>query len=68
MSEEVRKRIFEPFFTTRRHEGGSGLGMHIAFNLVSQRLRGHIDVESSPEKGACFTIDFPLVLGGEPET
>lgn len=65
MSEVVRKRNVESFFTTRRNEGGSGLGMHIAFNLVSQRLRGHIEVESAPDKGARFLIDFPLVLGAE---
>jgi len=57
--EEVRQRIFEPFFTTRRSEGGSGLGLHIVYNLVTQRLGGTITVDSAAGKGTAFTIDIP---------
>ena len=60
MDESVRARIFEPFFTTRRGEGGSGLGMHLVYNLVTQVLRGSIRVESYPGAGARFEIFFPL--------
>ena len=60
MNEETRKRVFEPFFTTRRGEGGSGLGLHIAYNLATQVLRGTIVVESSPGKGVRFTVKFPI--------
>ena len=59
MSEDVRRRIFEPFFTTRRGEGGSGLGMHIVWNLATQVLGGSIACESSPDKGACFDWQIP---------
>mgnify|MGYP003381915426 FL=1 len=52
MRADVRDRIFEPFFTTKRGQGGSGLGMHIVFNLVTQLLRGSIRCESAPEQGA----------------
>jgi signal transduction histidine kinase len=64
MDAQVRARIFEPFFTTRRNQGGSGLGMHIVYNLVTQRLRGHIDVESAPGVGARFVVDFPVEVDG----
>ncbi len=37
------QKLFEPFMTTKRNQGCSGLGMHIAFNIVSQLLKGHID-------------------------
>src|SRR6185503_17812341 len=59
MDEAVRARVFEPFFTTRRGEGGSGLGMHVVYNLVTQLLKGRIDVTSTPGAGAVFTITFP---------
>ncbi|AWJ83773.1 PAS domain-containing sensor histidine kinase [Azospirillum sp. TSH58] len=39
-------KVFEPFFTTKRGTGGSGLGLHIVFNLVTQSLGGRISVES----------------------
>ena len=59
MAEEVRRRMFEPFFTTRRGEGGSGLGMHIVWNLAHQVLGGSIACESSPGEGARFTLRMP---------
>lgn len=57
---EGLKRIFDPFFTTKRGSGGSGLGMHIVFNLVTQVLHGTIQVNSEPGAGAEFVITFPL--------
>ncbi|HEX3125068.1 MAG TPA: two-component regulator propeller domain-containing protein [Rhodanobacteraceae bacterium] len=59
MEESVRVRIFEPFFTTRRGKGGSGLGMHIVYNLVTQNLRGSIECVSAPGQGALFRIVMP---------
>ncbi|MBF0213664.1 MAG: HAMP domain-containing histidine kinase [Magnetococcales bacterium] len=59
MSEEDRVRIFEPFFTTARHKGGSGLGMHIVFNLVTATLGGEIRCDTAPGQGTAFTILFP---------
>lgn len=51
-------RIFDPFFTTRRGSGGSGLGMHIVYNLVTQILGGTIVVDSAPESGFRLSIRF----------
>ena len=62
MSESVRAQIFEPFFTTRRGQGGSGLGMHVVYNLVTQLLKGSIRVESAPGEGSLFEIFLPLEL------
>jgi C4-dicarboxylate-specific signal transduction histidine kinase len=58
-AEDVRRRAFEPFFTTRRGEGGSGLGLHIVWNLATQRLGGTIAVESEPGKGTHFVLRIP---------
>ncbi|MDP3584210.1 MAG: ATP-binding protein [Thiobacillus sp.] len=60
MAPEVRDRIFEPFFTTGRDKGGTGLGMHILYNLVTHKLHGHIEVTSAPGQGSRFLILVPL--------
>jgi signal transduction histidine kinase len=60
MSEEVRRRVFEPFFTTKRGQGGSGLGMHILFNLVTRLLGGSVRCESAVDQGVRFDIRFPV--------
>lgn len=59
MDETVRARVFEPFFTTRRGAGGSGLGLHIVYNLVTQALGGRITCESASGQGVLFRIDLP---------
>lgn len=65
MSPEVVSRIFDPFFTTKRGQGGSGLGMHIVYNLVHQTLGGQIRCESTAGQGVCFTITIPDCVIGE---
>ncbi|MCB1568504.1 MAG: PAS domain-containing sensor histidine kinase, partial [Xanthomonadales bacterium] len=60
MDEATRKRVFEPFFTTKRGTGGSGLGMHITWNLVTQALGGSIQCESAPGQGVCFSLVIPI--------
>jgi len=57
MTEAVKRRIFEPFFSTKG-EGGSGLGLAMAFSIV-RRHGGEIRVDSEPGKGATFTLTFP---------
>ncbi len=52
-------RVFEPFFTTKRGSGGSGLGLHIVFNLVTQSLGGKISVDSTPQYGTTFMLRIP---------
>lgn len=58
---ENLNRIFDPFFTTRRTNGGSGLGLHIVFNVVTSSLNGQVDVASEVGKGTTFTLTFPVV-------
>jgi len=54
--------LFDPFFTTRRNAGGTGLGLHIVYNLVTQALGGTIAVSSRLGQGTRFTITFPASL------
>lgn len=58
--EHIRKRIFDPFVTTRRGDGGSGLGLHLVYNLVTQALNGKINLESQLGEGIKIDVDFPV--------
>ena len=60
--EQNLDQIFEPFFTTARDKGGSGLGLHIAYNLVTQKLQGNIEVKSQINLGTQFSIFVPLKI------
>ncbi len=57
--QSMRTKIFEPFFTTKRGKGGSGLGLHVVYNIVTRTLGGSIRVEESPSGGAAFVLRFP---------
>ena len=54
-------RIFDPFYTTRQGQGGSGLGLHIVHNAVTNILGGRIEVSSQPGKGSCFSLTLPMI-------
>jgi signal transduction histidine kinase len=64
MSDEIQRRALDPFFTTRRNEGGTGLGLHIIFNLVTQQLGGRLTFESRLGWGTRFRINIPRVAPG----
>ena len=60
MNEAEIKMLFEPFYTTKRGSGGSGLGTHLIYNLVTSTLHGKITVQSEPNKGLRYDISIPL--------
>ncbi len=60
MDEDLRQHAFEPFVTMHRGQGGSGLGLNIVYNLITQKLNGNITLESSPGKGASFSFIIPV--------
>ena len=61
LTSEGADNIFEPFYTTSRGAGGSGLGAHIVYNLVTQLLKGSISINNKVDKGFALNIEFPLV-------
>jgi signal transduction histidine kinase len=65
MPEEVQRHAFDPFFTTRRGEGGTGLGLHIVYTLITRKLGGRIVLSSEPGKGTTFRISLPRVSPAE---
>jgi signal transduction histidine kinase len=58
---EIQSRVFEPFFTTKPPGSGTGLGLHISYNIVVQKHRGTITVESRPGETR-FRVELPLRL------
>jgi PAS domain S-box-containing protein len=61
MSMDVRRRAFDPFFTTRRDQGGTGLGLHIVYSIVTTRLGGRLDLDSEPGGGTRIQMILPRV-------
>jgi signal transduction histidine kinase len=59
MDADTLSKLFDPFFTTKRGSGGSGLGAHILYNLVTGSLGGSLRAESSPGRGLQYHLRFP---------
>jgi len=66
ISPEDIKKIFDPFFTTKRAHGGSGLGMHLVYNIVTKKFSGDITCESQPGQGVTFRILLPGMFEQKP--
>ncbi len=61
MGLDVRRRAFDPFFTTRRDQGGTGLGLHIVYSIVTSRLGGRLHLDSEPGHGTRVQMMLPRV-------
>ncbi|UZE96395.1 ATP-binding protein [Alkalimarinus alittae] len=59
--EENLEKVFDPFFSTRLGDGGTGLGLHIVHNIVTDVLAGSMALTST-EGGAQFTVIIPLAV------
>ena len=59
--QEILDKIFDPYFTTKFASQGTGIGLHIAKNIVETRMKGSL-VAQNIEKGCRFTIKLPLTI------
>ncbi|MDD5158154.1 HAMP domain-containing sensor histidine kinase [Sulfurimonas sp.] len=64
VTDEIEKKIFDPFFTTKRGEGGSGLGLNVVYNLITQKLKGKLSLVRVLPHGLGLTIilDKEIIL------
>jgi PAS domain S-box-containing protein len=65
MSHGVRRQAFDPFFTTRRDQGGTGLGLHIVYSIVTNCLGGRLNLDSEPGKGTEIRLILPRAAPAE---
>ena len=61
--EEIRDRIFDHFFTTKDVGKGSGLGLALVHDLVTEYFGGSIELRTAVGSGTCFTVRLPLSRG-----
>ena len=59
MAPEIKRLAFDPFFTTRRHFGAAGLGLHVVYTIVAERLGGRLSLESEPGQGTTVSLILP---------
>ncbi|MGK7924364.1 MAG: response regulator [Spirulina sp.] len=67
IAEDLQNRLFDPFFTTKSVGKGVGLGLAISYQIIVEKHDGQIYCESSPEKGATFTLELPIASALEAE-
>jgi PAS domain S-box-containing protein len=60
IDDDIKRRIFEPFFTTKEVGVGTGLGLSVSYNIITNNHHGTITAESASGKGARFTISLPM--------
>ncbi|MEG4212129.1 ATP-binding protein [Microcoleus sp. S13_B4] len=60
MPESVQKRLFDPFFTTKSVGKGTGMGLPISYQIVTEKHGGKLDCFSIPGKGTEFVIQIPF--------
>lgn len=58
----IQSKIFDPFFTTKPVGKGTGMGMSISYQIITETHGGTLTVESTPDRGTAFTITIPVQI------
>ena len=61
MPESVKEKIFQPFFTTKPTGSGTGLGLSLAYDIITKGHSGTLKVESKEGEGSEFVIFLPIL-------
>jgi len=61
MSQEVKEKAFEPFFTTKEVGKGTGLGLHITFDIIENYFNGNVQLVDTEPNGLCVRLIFPII-------
>ena len=62
MKDNIKQKIFDPFFTTKPVGQGTGMGLSISHQIITEKHRGNLECISSPGKGTTFIIGIPLSI------
>ena len=60
ISPEIKAKIFQPFFTTKPTGQGTGLGLSLAYDIITKGHGGTIELESIEGEGTTFTVKLPI--------
>ncbi|MBD2120997.1 HAMP domain-containing protein [Trichocoleus sp. FACHB-262] len=60
IAQAVQRRIFDPFFTTKALGKGTGMGMSISYQIITEKHNGKLECSSTPGEGTEFRIRIPL--------
>lgn len=60
VDDNIKKKIFDPFFTTKIGKGGSGLGLQVVHNIVTETLNGSLEFDSTINQGVRFKFSIPV--------
>ena len=58
--EAIKQKIFDPFFTTKRIGSGTGMGLAISYQIITDRHQGALSCSSQSGEGTEFVIEIPL--------
>jgi len=57
--ETIQRRLFDPFFTTKPIGKGTGMGLSISYQIITEKHHGKLECQSHPNQGSQFTITVP---------
>jgi signal transduction histidine kinase len=66
MSKAVQQRLFDPFFTTKPVGKGTGMGLSISYQIITEKHGGSLRCTSTPSQGTVFSVVVPIQQADSP--